>query len=160
MTYSAIVSLRQSSKLNSAMDTLTNDILDSVKEIISAVHPTCCPKFRQIVHDVVDEFQQVVGHVVQKGQEISVAIQRDVVTSLMKVTTSSAPRSSEPTRNTRFSQKYATGIDISQNVRPTRGETIMGTFRFGLSTSNERGSKALILPQVFTRSQIPLKRYT
>lgn len=152
-------SLRQGSKLNSTMDTLTNDILDSVKEIISAVHPTSCPKFRQIVHDVVDDFQQVVGQAVQKGQEISVAIQRDVVTSLMKVTTSSAPRSSEPNRN-RFSQKYATGIDVSQTVRPTRGETIMGTFRFGLSALNERDSKVLILPQVFTRSQLPLKKYT
>lgn len=161
MTYSARFSLQQESKLNSTMDTLTNEILDSVKEIIFAVHPTNCSKFRQIVHDIVDGLQQAIGRVVQRSQEISATIQRDVVTSLMKVTIGPPkPPLLSMSNRSRFSQKYATGIDAAYGVRPKRGESIMGTFKFGLSASLETDVKVLILPQIFTKSLLPLSKYT
>ncbi|KJA18948.1 hypothetical protein HYPSUDRAFT_89722 [Hypholoma sublateritium FD-334 SS-4] len=161
MTYSARFSLQHEleGKFNATLDILTNDILDSLKEIIFTVLPTNCPKFRQIVHDVVDGLQQAVGGVVQRSQEISATIQRDVVTSLMKVMLA-PPKTSSQSNRSRFSQKYATVFDTAQNVRPTRGESILGTYKFGLCASLESGIKVLILPQVFTKSLLPLSKYT
>ncbi|KAF8151659.1 hypothetical protein B0H34DRAFT_136082 [Crassisporium funariophilum] len=128
--------------------TLVDAIILGIEEMLDIGYPTPSSKFKAVVQDALSKAKKAIPKIVEISRELSLYIQRDIVSSWMAVTV--APKSVEnPSLYSHFNKTLVTSA--WEDMGSEDGDTVLGTHKFGLQKKVAGGETiTLVKPEVIT----------
>ena len=125
----------------------TEALMSIIQTMISIAYPSHKTNFNKMIHEEIHKEESSVRGMIEKAHKISLRMQRDVVSTLVKVTIASEDEYGDYHA---FHPSNATSAWGS--MEPREKDLVLGTCSFGVQQTTEKGHKWILKPQLITGS--------